>query len=227
MNPPPEGAYDDTSSYRTRADVDVVVFPSLLDIKDCLKAKLLAGPQYAHPEAPGAHTGDVSMTMIATLGCRYVLCGHSERRFGHRETNEEVTAQVIAALELGMHPVLCVGESAAERKAGKEKTVVQHQLSGMPLLSDMTIAYEPVWAIGTGKTPSPEDAESMHAHLRSLLPQERRETTRILYGGSMNAENAEAFLHQPDIDGGLIGGASLKPDEFRKIVEIAAQTAGH
>ncbi|MBM3231230.1 triose-phosphate isomerase [Candidatus Peregrinibacteria bacterium] len=222
MNPAPAGALGTSSPYRTHAAVDVIVFPSFLDLKECLAAKLIAGPQFASPEEPGAHTGDVSMTMIKTLGCRYVLCGHSERRADHGETDADVAAQVIAALERGMHPVVCVGESQEQRKAGKEKSVVKKQLAGLPLESDITIAYEPVWAIGTGKTATPADAQEMHAYIRSLLPENRRNGTRILYGGSMKPENAEELLKQPDIDGGLVGGASLKPDDFGKIVEIAA-----
>ena len=223
MNPAPAGALEPDSPYRTHAAVDVVVFPSFLDLRACLNAKILAGPQCANPEAPGARTGDISIDMIKGMACRYVLCGHSERRKFHDETDADIAAQVVAALERGMHPVVCIGETEEERKAGKEKSVIKRQLKGLPLTSDITVAYEPVWAIGTGKTATPNDAQEMHAYIRSLLPEERRATTRILYGGSMKAENAEELLKQPDIDGGLIGGASLKPAEFGEIVKIAAR----
>lgn len=225
MNPPPADAFDAGSPYHPRGDVDVVVFPSMLDLSDALKAKLLCGPQYAHPEASGPHTGDVGMKMAADAGCRYVLCGHSDRRAEHRETDEQVAAQVIAALECGLHPVVCVGETLPERRAKKQETVVKKQLKALPLASDITIAYEPVWAISRGDPNTPaattKDAQEMHAFIRSLLPDDRKGVTRILYGGSMKPDNAEELLKQPDIDGGLVGGASLLPDQFRSIVEIA------
>ena len=227
MNPPPPlallGATGDRSlnPYHPHVDIDVVVFPAFLDIRPSIDAGLSAGGEYGHPEVSGAHTGDISMAMLKKAGCRYVLCGHSERRANHGETDDDVAAQAIAALENGLHPVICIGETLEEREKGHEKTVVKKQLKALPLESDVTIAYEPVWAIGTGKTATPKQAQEMHAYIRSLLPEDRRESTRILYGGSMKAENAEELLKQPDIDGGLIGGASLKPEEFGKIVEIA------
>ena len=163
------------------------------------------------------------MEQLAKAGCHYVLCGHSERRKDHGETNEDVAVQVIGALENTLHPILCVGETEQERDEGKEKDIVKAQLSGIPLESTLTIAYEPVWAIGTGKTATPEQAEEMHAYIRSLLPDDKKESTRILYGGSMKPDNAQELLSQPNIDGGLIGGASLKPDSFGQIVEIASK----
>ncbi len=222
MNSAPKGAFEAGSPYHTHANVDVVVFPTLLDLASCIKSKILTGPQYAHPQVSGAYTGDVSMQMSRDAGSLYVLCGHSERRVQHGENNEYVAAQVVAALECGLHPVVCVGESLNERDAGKAKTVVKRQLSVLPLESEITIAYEPVWAIGTGKTATPEQAQEMHALIRSLLPEDRRDSTRILYGGSMKPDNCEALLKQPDIDGGLIGGASLLPEQFGEIVRIAA-----
>lgn len=219
MNPAPAGFDAKDSAYGSHADVDVAVFPSFVDIPHCIEARLMTGAQCGRPEPSGAFTGDVSMGMIQALGCRYVLCGHSERRRHHHETDTDVLQQTIAALEAGMHPIVCVGETEEERTKGKQEDVVKKQIHGLP--AGITIAYEPVWAIGTGKTATPEDAQKMHAFIRAHLPKEQRETTRILYGGSMNAANAEELLKQEDIDGGLIGGASLKPDEFRKIVEIA------
>jgi len=225
MNPIPEGALDNDSPYRERADTDIVVFPTFLDIRECIAAKLLTGGQYGHTEGMGAHTGDVSMHMLADAGCRYVLCGHSERRQNHDETNEDVAAQAIVALECGLHPIVCIGETEEEREKKHEKKVVEKQLSVLPLESDITLAYEPVWAIGTGKNATPEQAQEMHAFIRSLLPDDKKDATRILYGGSMKPENAEELLRQIDIDGGLIGGASLKPDDFGTIVKIAAGLA--
>lgn len=223
MNDAPAGALEADSPYHTHANVDVVVFPTLLDIRECNAAQMITGAQYACTEALGAHTGDVCMEQVANAGCRYVLCGHSERRKDHAESNEDVATQVISALEHHLHPLVCVGETEEERSAGKEKDVVNAQLSVLPLESDITIAYEPVWAIGTGQTATPEQAQEMHAYIRSLLPEDRKDAIRILYGGSMKPENAKALLSQPDIDGGLIGGAALHPEQFGQIVEIATQ----
>ncbi|MDD8040000.1 MAG: triose-phosphate isomerase [Acidobacteriota bacterium] len=225
MNGMPTGALAADSPYRAHAAVDVMVFPTFLDIPACIEAKLITGAQCGHWEKTGARTGDVSMRMLAEAGCRSVLCGHSERRHGRHETNEEVIEQVIAALEENLHPILCIGETEKERETGKEKTVVKAQLRGCPFGKEVTIAYEPVWAIGTGKTATPEQAQEMHAFIRSLLPADVRESIRILYGGSVKAENAQELLTQPDIDGALVGGASLQPDQFRAIVETAAQCA--
>lgn len=159
------------------------------------------------------------MAQIATLGCTYVLCGHSERRKHHGETDAFIAEQAIAALEAKLHPIVCIGETEDERAHKKEKQAIEKQMQALP--QGITIAYEPVWAIGTGKTATVTQAQEMHAFIRSLLPEDIRATTRILYGGSMNALNAKELLAQEDIDGGLIGGASLKPEEFREIVECA------
>lgn len=225
MNRAPSGAFDEGSPYRTYVDVDVdvVVFPTFLDLQRCLDAHILCGPQYGHTDAHGAHTGDVSLAMCKEMGCQYALCGHSERRADHGETDDIVAAQVVAALELGLHPVACVGETKQERDAGKAQDVVKRQLSVLPLESSITIAYEPVWAIGTGDTATPDQAQEMHAYIRSLLPDDRRDMTRILYGGSMKPSNCKELLTKPDVDGGLIGGASLKPEDFGEIVRIAEE----
>ena len=219
MNPAPAGFDAKDSPYRPETAIDVVVLPTFLDLQTCIAARLTVGAQYGRPEHAGAFTGDVSITELKKIGCRYVLCGHSERRHHHGETDQMVMEQAVATLEAGLHPIICVGETADEREKKKEKSVVERQLKGIP--EGVTIAYEPVWAIGTGKTATPKDAQEMHAFIRSLLPKDQKETTRILYGGSMNAANAEELLKQNDIDGGLIGGASLKPQEFRSIVETA------
>ncbi len=221
MNSIPDGALADGSPYIPQNGVDVLVFPTFLDLLTCRDAGMPTGAQFGHPEPHGAHTGDVSIEMIQKLGCSHILCGHSERRQYHGETDEDVAAQTASALEAGLHPVVCIGETAEERDADEAKSVVTRQMSVLPLHKDITIAYEPIWAIGTGNTATPELAQEMHALIRSLLPEERRETTRILYGGSMKPENAKELLSQPDIDGGLVGGASLKLDAFREIIAAA------
>lgn len=225
MNNAPAEAFADDNPFMEKADVDVIVFPTFLDIATCLEHRLVTGGQYGHSEEHGAHTGDVSMAMLAAGGCKYVLCGHSERRAHHGETDEDIAAQVIAALEHKLHPIVCIGETEEERKAGKEKEVIIKQMKLLPMESDLTIAYEPVWAIGTGKTATPEQAQEMHAFIRAQLPDDKKEGTRILYGGSMKPDNAEDLLKQEDIDGGLIGGASLDADAFGEIVEIAEKLA--
>ncbi|MFH0770590.1 MAG: triose-phosphate isomerase [Candidatus Peregrinibacteria bacterium] len=221
MNSAPAGAYSEDSPYRTHSAVDIYVFPTFLDLPAAIHAGLIVGAQCGHSEASGAHTGDVSMPMLAAAGCHSVLCGHSERRAGHGETNEIVAAQAIAALEAKLHPIVCVGETAQDRDHKKEKGIVEKQISCLPLESNIILAYEPVWAIGTGKTASPEQAEEMHAFIRSLLPADMRSSTRILYGGSVKPANAEELLRKPDIDGFLVGGASLDPAAFRSIVMTA------
>jgi len=218
MNNPPAGFDADGSPYRPVDAVDVVVFPTYLDIDRCLRAGLDVGAQSGHPTASGAFTGDVSMVQLASAGCAFVLCGHSERRKYHAETDAQVAAQAAAALDAGMQPIVCVGETAEERTAGREEEVVARQLKELPAGVSI-IAYEPVWAIGTGNTATAEQAQAMHAFIRKTFA---NADLRILYGGSLNAANAESLLSQPDIDGGLIGGASLKPDDFARIVAIAS-----
>ena len=226
MNPAPEGAFEHDSPYQSHSAVDVWVFPTYLNLKDCIDASIISGAQHGRCEPCGAYTGDVSMQMIADLGCRSVLCGHSDRREFHSESNEDVAAQAISALEAGLHPIVCIGETGEERKAGKQEEVIMAQLAPLPLESNIILAYEPVWAISRGDPNTPaattEDAQQMHAFIRSKLPEDVQDTMRILYGGSMKPENADDLLAQEDIDGGLVGGASLKPDAFRAIVDAAA-----
>ncbi|MBI5156079.1 triose-phosphate isomerase [Candidatus Peregrinibacteria bacterium] len=221
MNPPPAGWNEADSPYRPRTGLDVVVFPSFVDLDTCMKAGLTAGAQCGRSEEKGAFTGDVSMRMLKGPGCRYVLCGHSERRKFHRETDGDVAAQAAAAFALGITPVLCIGESAEERESGNAQKKVREQLQNISF--PVVIAYEPVWAIGTGKSADPKNAQEMHAFIRSLLASAEGKRTRILYGGSVNEKNAAGFLAEPDIDGFLVGGASLDPAAFRAIVEAAAQ----
>lgn len=234
MNPPPKGFDLKGSSYVSTDDVDVVVFPTFLELAECIAAELVCGAQCGRPEEKGPYTGDVGMTMIKKYGCEYVLCGHSERRRDHGETDVQVAAQAVAALKAGLSPVVCIGESAEDRAKGKEKDVIKKEIAAIfaaigvrpsPDPEKIHFAYEPVWAIGNGKTATPQEAQEMHAFIRSLIPEDIRETTRILYGGSMTGACAHDLLMQPDIDGGLIGGASLRPDEFKLIVEIAGKLA--
>ena len=173
----------------------------------------------------GAYTGEISATMLKESGCRFVLVGHSERRALFAESDESVAGKVTVLLEQGLTPILCVGESLEQRKAGETLDVVDRQLQavlqGVSLpLDDMIVAYEPVWAIGTGETASPEQAQEVHAFIRQQLAVFNKGLSgkiRILYGGSVKAANAEELFAQPDIDGGLVGGASLDASEFAAI----------
>jgi triosephosphate isomerase (TIM) len=181
----------------------------------------------AHPQ--GAFTGEQSAAMLKDFGVRYAIVGHSERRQYHGETDEGVAAKAAAALANGITPIVCVGETLAQREAGHTEEVVKRQLAAVihvngHCISEIVVAYEPVWAIGTGKTATPEQAQSVHALLRAQLHHAANEHAagiRILYGGSMNAANAAELLAQPDIDGGLIGGASLDAAAFAAIVGAA------
>jgi triosephosphate isomerase len=179
------------------------------------------GAQDVSAEEPGAYTGEVSASMLAECGCRYVLVGHSERRAQHAESDLLVARKARAALACGVTPVVCVGETLAERDAGQTEAVVKRQLSAVihelaHCAAEIVVAYEPVWAIGTGRTATPEQAQAVHAVLRTQLQAATGHggAMRILYGGSVKHDNAAALFAQPDIDGGLIGGASLKAAEF-------------
>ena len=186
------------------------------------------GGQDVSAHAQGAFTGETSAAMLQEFGCRFAIVGHSERRQYHGETDALVADKAKAALAAGITPIVCVGETLAEREAGRTGEVVKRQLAAViqangHCISEIVVAYEPVWAIGTGKTASPQEAQAVHALLRAQL---KAATThfgsiRILYGGSMNAANAALLLTQPDIDGGLIGGASLKAADFLKIIAFA------
>lgn len=218
----------------TSDDVLVVVCPpyvSLHAVSDKLAgSNVLLGAQNMSSEPSGAFTGEVSGTMLKSVGCAYVILGHSERRELYGETDEVVNRKTIAARQLGLVPIVCVGETLDERKAGKEKDVVQQQvtnaLAGVDVSdpADLVVAYEPVWAIGTGETASPVQAQEMHAFIRDLLEAQVGELApgiHILYGGSMKPSNAEELLSQKDVDGGLIGGASLKSEDFGAIIRAA------
>ena len=186
------------------------------------------GAQDCSSHASGAFTGEVAAAMLAEFGCSFVIVGHSERRALHAESDELVAAKAEQALGHGLVPIVCVGETLAEREAGATDAVVGRQLAAVldrlgERIAGCVIAYEPVWAIGTGKTASPEEAQSVHALLRSALRSRTPggEAVRILYGGSVKADNAAQLFTQPDIDGGLIGGASLKAADFIAICQAA------
>ena len=190
------------------------------------------GAQDVSQHEQGAFTGEVSAAMLKEFGVRFCIVGHSERRQFHCETDAVVADKAKVALAHGITPIVCVGETLAERDAGKTEEVVRRQLAAVihtngHCISEIAVAYEPVWAIGTGKTATPEQAQQVHAALRAQLQAAtgHAERIHILYGGSMNAANAASLLAQPDIDGGLIGGASLKAPDFLQIIS-AARIAG-
>ena len=188
------------------------------------------GAQDLSDHEQGAYTGDISAAMLKDFAVRYAIVGHSERRQYHGETDACVATKAQRALAAGITPIVCVGETLAEREAGQTEEVVKRQLAAVihangHCISEIVVAYEPVWAIGTGKTATPEQAQAVHAVLRGQLKAatEHADRVHILYGGSMNAANAAQLLAQPDIDGGLIGGAALKPADFLTIIAAAAR----
>jgi len=189
------------------------------------------GAQNVSNENNGAYTGEISTDMLKDSGCEYVIVGHSERREYYHEDDNLVALKTKKVIDGGLKAIVCVGEVLSDRKAGNAEKVVKGQLNRVlqelkgDLSGQLVVAYEPVWAIGTGETASPEQAQEMHEFIRSLLTEhfggEIAEKIRILYGGSMKPENAEELLSQKDVDGGLIGGASLKADSFSKILSVA------
>ncbi|MET3999310.1 triosephosphate isomerase [Marinobacterium sp. MBR-109] len=189
------------------------------------------GAQNLSEHDAGAYTGEVSAAMLRDVGCNMVIVGHSERRSLYHENDQQVSAKTLAALRAGLKPVLCVGETLAQRESGEALDVVARQLcaavSGIEAdeFERLVVAYEPVWAIGTGKTASPEQAQEVHAHIRAVLARvagAAGQNVQVLYGGSVNAANAAELFAKPDIDGGLIGGASLKANDFIAICRAAA-----
>ncbi len=204
--------------------------PYLAQLQGLLHSSPIAwGAQDVSAHESGAYTGEVSATMLRDFGCRYALVGHSERRQYHGETDEVVAAKAQRALAAGVTPIVCVGETLAQRDAGETEAVVKRQLAAVihtvgHCSSEIVIAYEPVWAIGTGRTATPEQAQAVHHVLRAQVAAataQAGQRVHILYGGSMNAANAASLLAQPDIDGGLIGGASLKAPDFLQIIQAA------
>lgn len=204
--------------------------PYLAQLQSLLQGSAIAwGSQDVSEHEQGAYTGEVSAAMLRDFACRYAIVGHSERRQYHGETDEVVAAKAQRALAAGITPIVCVGETLAQREAGETESVVKRQLAAVihavgHCITEIVVAYEPVWAIGTGKTATPDMAQAVHAVLRAQLAAATTNPKRvhILYGGSMNAANAASLLAQPDIDGGLIGGASLKAPDFLQIVAAAA-----
>lgn len=211
-------------------DVAVCVpFPYLSETAVTLAATDIRwGAQDCSAHEQGAYTGEVSAPMLAEFGCRYVIVGHSERRAYHAESDQVVADKAKAALAKGITPIVCVGETLAQRDAGETELVVKRQLSAVihtlgHCVGEMVVAYEPVWAIGTGKVASPEQAQAVHAVLRAQLQAAtpRADAMTLLYGGSVKPDNAATLFAQPDIDGGLIGGAALKASDFVAICRAA------
>jgi triosephosphate isomerase len=207
-------------------------FPYLAQAQSLLDGSSISwGAQNLNPVSQGAHTGEVSASMLLDFGCRYVLAGHSERRAIYGETDEDVADRFEAALESGLEPVLCVGETLEERENGVTEAVVERQLDavlnrcGSAGFEQAIVAYEPVWAIGTGKTATPEQAQAVHAFIRDKFASQDdiiAGQLRILYGGSVNGSNAADLFAREDIDGGLVGGASLKVGDFLAIRNAVA-----
>src|SRR5438067_1350435 len=192
-------------------------FPYLGEVGEGLRGTPVSlGAQNVSEHANGAYTGEVSAAMLAEFGCGYVIVGHSERRQLYGESDAQVAAKFAAARSAGLTPILCVGETLAEREAGRTEEVVARQL-GAVAFSQAVLAYEPVWAIGTGRNATPEQVQTVHAFLRQRVPHD----TPILYGGSVKPQNAAAIFAMPDVDGGLIGGASLVAADFLAILQAA------
>jgi len=215
--------------------VEILICPPFIDIPAAVEqtkgSKVKIGAQNCYYEKRGAFTGEISPVMLREAGCDYVILGHSERRHIFGESNELINKKVLSALEEGLRVILCVGETLEERESGLTFTVIESQiklgLSGAEsLLERVEIAYEPVWAIGTGVAAKPEDAEEVHQFIYDLLKELNKEKAphvRVLYGGSVKPSNAEAILSQPHIKGVLVGGASLKPQDFAQIVKIGSK----
>ena len=214
--------------------VDILVCPPFIHIPDvatlAAETEIFIGAQNVHSMPNGAYTGEISAQMLAEWGVNFCIVGHSERRQFCGETDETVASQALTTLDSGLMPIVCVGESAEEEAAGKTLAIIDRQLAPVLLAlagvadegASVVVAYEPVWAIGTGKTPTPEGVQAVHAHIRQALLQAGLVQTRILYGGSVKASNAETLFALPDVDGGLIGGAALNAVEFSTICTAAA-----
>jgi len=219
------------------AAVDVILCPpftALSEVAEVLnETDIGLGGQDVYCLDEGAFTGEVSPLMLKDAGCQYVIIGHSERRQFFAETNESVNKKIKASLKQGLTPIVCVGENLAEREAGNTFKVIENHIKGSLVdisvedMSKVVIAYEPVWAIGTGKTATPEQAQEAHKYIRDLLKkmygEESAESIRIQYGGSVKPENIAELIAKPDVDGALVGGASLKVDTFSAIVTKASE----
>ena len=215
--------------------IDIAVFPPYVYLSDAVRAleggRIAVGAQDVCAESGGAFTGQVCAAMLKDVGCSYVIVGHSERRRWYHEDDALVARKFAAVLEAGLVPVLCVGETLDEREANQTEAVVARQLDaviamhGVGGFARAILAYEPVWAIGTGRTASPEQAQAVHAYVRHRIHRQDAKISgevRILYGGSVKASNAAELFAMPDVDGGLVGGASLSADEFLQICAAAA-----
>ncbi len=213
--------------------VDVVVCPTYVHIpqvlSQCADSVIEVGSQDCSHAAAGAFTGEVAAAMLQALGCQWVIIGHSERRQYHGESDDLVAAKLSAAIDSGLTPIVCVGETREQRESGEAESVVASQLigalQGQDSLGGLVVAYEPVWAIGTGLTATPEEAQDMHAFIRKQLASINTidaDATRVLYGGSVKGSNAVELFAQQDIDGALVGGAALVASEFLAIVQAAA-----
>jgi triosephosphate isomerase (TIM) len=218
-------------------NVEIVVCPPFVDISDVSEiageSNIKVGAQNCYWETEGAYTAEISVPMLKSVGCKYVIIGHSERRKYFGETDETVNKRITAAIDGGLIPILCVGETLEEREADKTMDVVKTQVTGglkgfnEAYLDSLVVAYEPVWAIGTGKTASPDQAQEIHAMIRKLLAELYSEAFSqskcILYGGSVKPDNIKTLMQEEDIDGGLIGGASLKSDGFADIIKTTSE----
>jgi triosephosphate isomerase len=226
---PLRDAAPDPAGSRAGLTCELLVCPPFTQIipvaQLLLGSQVAVGGQDCHTAAQGAHTGDISAPMLRDAGATWVILGHSERRQNHGETDELVREKVLAATQAGLTPIVCVGETADQRQSGQETEVVGWQLAGsLPKPFDGVVAYEPVWAIGTGKTATEQDVATMHAFIREELLRQFGEAgrgVRILYGGSVNPANAATLLAVPEVGGALVGGASLKPDDFLAIARAA------
>ena len=212
-------------------DVDILIAPTLISIETASKllksSNVLLGAQNVYHEESGAYTGEVSPDMLLAAGCSHVIIGHSERREYFSETDEVVNKKIKLARSKGLEVILCIGESLEQRESNKTFDILSGQLAGSLAdltLDGITIAYEPIWAIGTGKTATKEQANETHTFIREWLGKnkENADKVRIQYGGSVKPENIEELMAQPEIDGALVGGASLKPDSFAKIAAGAS-----
>ncbi len=215
-------------------EIDIIIAPTFTALQAVSReiegSNIELAAQDVFWEPRGAYTGEISPIMLKDVGCRYVIIGHSERREYFGETNGSVWKKIKASLALDLHPILCVGEALEEREAGKTYDVIKIQVNqclkgfSPDEMERMIIAYEPIWAIGTGKTATPKQAEEVHAFIREQLAQithrEVSQGVRIQYGGSVNQDNISGLMAQPNIDGALVGGASLKPDSFSRIVKF-------
>lgn len=217
------------------AMVDIVICPpftSLLAVSEVVASSAIAlGGQNCHSQQQGAHTGEISAQMLADVGCSYVILGHSERRKEFAETNETIANKALSAAASGLNVILCVGETLEQRDAGSTQEVVCTQIrefvqhAGSGCLAACTIAYEPIWAIGTGRAASPEQANEVHSQIRTMCEEDYGLSPMLLYGGSVTPDNAAQLFCMPDIDGALVGGASLKSSSFLGIIDAAISAA--